>query len=288
MQKGEGNPHGNKAGYISMDQVNQWMEEIKFEGTQEVALMRLAQNSESIPHLGVMLWNAPGAVTLLLREILSVYPFMNPPIVTTAQSNRVCNSLSLMQTIATDPLTQSAFLNAKLPFYVFPFLTSVCTSPAVEYLRLTSLGVIGSLVKGGNPEAIHYLLSTEIISLCLNTMEVGRELSKTVATFILQKLLLEDGGLCHVCGNYDRFFRVVNTLVRIVYSMGSEPPARLLKQVIRCFCRLSENPYARDTLQYCLPVPLTDPAFTSCSTAGDRQTELWLARLLEQCHIKSK
>lgn len=39
---------------------------------------------------------------------------------------------------------------------------------------------------------INFLLSTEIIPLCLRTMEMGSELSKTVATFIVQKILLDE------------------------------------------------------------------------------------------------
>lgn len=40
-------------------------------------------------------------------------------------------------------------------------------------------------------EVINFLLSTEIIPLCLKTMEMGSELSKTVATFIVQKILID-------------------------------------------------------------------------------------------------
>lgn len=41
-------------------------------------------------------------------------------------------------------------------------------------------------------DVIAFLLSTEIIPLCLRTMEMGSELSKTVATFIVQKILLDN------------------------------------------------------------------------------------------------
>lgn len=41
-------------------------------------------------------------------------------------------------------------------------------------------------------DVINFLLSTEIIPLCLRTMEMGSELSKTVATFIVQKILLDE------------------------------------------------------------------------------------------------
>ena len=68
-----------------------------------------------------------------------------------------------------------------------------------EYLRLTSLGVIGALVKTDENDVINFLLTTEIVPLCLNIMETGSELSKTVATFILQKILVDNAGLEYIC-----------------------------------------------------------------------------------------
>ncbi len=47
-------------------------------------------------------------------------------------------------------------------------------------------------VQVDDTDVINFLLSTEIIPLCLRTMEIGTELSKTVATFIVQKILLDD------------------------------------------------------------------------------------------------
>jgi CCR4-NOT transcription complex subunit 9 len=35
-----------------------------------------------------------------------------------------------------------------------------------------------------DPEVIAYLLSTEIIPLCLRTMDLGSEISKTVFTYL--------------------------------------------------------------------------------------------------------
>lgn len=54
-------------------------------------------------------------------------------------------------------------------------------------------------------EVIDFLLSTEIIPLCLRIMETGSELSKTVATFIVQKILLDDMGLSYVSYNSQRY-----------------------------------------------------------------------------------
>ena len=48
---------------------------------------------------------------------------------------------------------------------------------------------VGALVKVDDADVINFLLSTEIIPLCLRIMETGSELSKTVATFIVRKTL---------------------------------------------------------------------------------------------------
>jgi hypothetical protein len=91
---------------------------------------------------------------------------------------------------------------AHVPLFLYPFLNTMSKTRPFEYLRLTSLGVIGALVKVDDTDVINFLLSTEIIPLCLRTMEMGSELSKTVATFIVQKILLDDvSGVSVAFGN---------------------------------------------------------------------------------------
>ena len=146
-------------------------------------------------------------------------------------------------------------------------------------------------------EVINFLLTTEIIPLCLRIMESGSELSKTVATFILQKILLDETGLNYICQvgrsnacvcqlsctvflllcgvatslnhslvyssiyfhrsnhifspiscllgdlqTYERFSHVAMILGKMVIALAKEQSARLLKHVIRCYLRLSDNP----------------------------------------------
>ncbi|KAM3343261.1 hypothetical protein P3S68_025350 [Capsicum galapagoense] len=185
------------------------------------------------------------------------------------------------------------FLNAHIPLYLYPFLNTTSKSRPFEYLRLTSLGVIGALVKVDDTEVISFLLSTEIIPLCLRTMEMGSELSKTVsaspkpvsnyifpltsldfhasklsfrrvATFIVQKILLDDVGLDYICTTAERFFAVARVLGNMVGALAEQPSSRLLKHIIRCYLRLSDNPRACDALRTCLPDMLRDTTFSSC------------------------
>ena len=138
-------------------------------------------------------------------------------------SNRVCNALALLQCVASHPDTRTLFLNAHVPLFLYPFLNTASKTRPFEYLRLTSLGVIGALVKMDDSEVINFLLSTEIIPLCLRIMETGLELSKTVATFIVQKILLDEMGLNYICATAERFYAVSNVLSNMVAALVDNP-----------------------------------------------------------------
>jgi CCR4-NOT transcription complex subunit 9 len=126
---------------------------------------------------------------------------------------------------------------AHIPLFLYPFLNTTSKSRPFEYLRLTSLGVIGALVKNDSTEVINFLLTTEIIPLCLRIMETGSELSKTVAIFIVQKILLDDMGLQYICQTYERFYAVGTVLSNMVTQLVDQQTVRLLKHVVRCFLR---------------------------------------------------
>jgi len=247
--------------------------------TRENALLELSKKRETFPELAPYLWHSFGTLSALLQEIISIYPLLSPPSLTPHASNRVCNALALLQCVASHPDTRGLFLQAHVPLFLYPFLNTVSKTRPFEYLRLTSLGVIGALVKVDDSDVINFLLSTEIIPLCLRTMEMGSELSKTVATFIVQKILLDDGGLNYICATAERFFAVGAVLGNMVSMLAEQPSVRLLKHIIRCYLRLSDNTRAREALRQCLPDLLRNPSFTSC-LKDDVTTRRWLAQLL--------
>ena len=162
---------------------------------RETALLEMSKKRESFPDLAPVLWHSFGSITALIQEIISIYPMLSPPTLSPHASNRVCNALALLQCVASHPETKSKLMAAHIPLYLYPFLNTVSRHRPFEYLRLTSLGVIGALVKVDDTEVVSFLLQTEIIPLCLRIMETGSELSKTVATFIVQKILLDETGM---------------------------------------------------------------------------------------------
>lgn len=256
-----------------------WVAELLDPNRREAALMELSKKREQVPELALVIWHSFGVMTSLLQEIISVYPLLNPSQLTAAASNRVCNALALLQCVASHNETRTLFLNAHIPLFLYPFLNTTSKSRPFEYLRLTSLGVIGALVKNDSSDVINFLLTTEIIPLCLRIMETGSELSKTVAIFIVQKILLDDIGLAYICATYERFYAVGTVLSNMVTQLVEQQTVRLLKHVVRCFLRLSDNNRAREALRQCLPEPLRDATFSSV-LRDDAATKRCLAQLL--------
>lgn len=168
---------------------------------------------------------------------------------------------------------------AHIPLFLFPFLSTNNRGKAFEYLRLTSLGVIGALVKMDDSRVVKFLLNTDIVLLCLRIMGIGSELSKTVATFIIQKILLDEYGLADICSTADKFYSVADALKKVVDSLQANPSLRLLKHIIRCYLRLTDHPKARSALRTILPTPLRNNTFAEL-LEKDATASRWLTQIL--------
>lgn len=58
----------------------------------------------------------------------------------------------------------------------------------------------------------------------------------------MQKILLDDVGLDYICTTAERFYAVSRVLENMVGTLAEQPSSRLLKHIIRCYLRLSDNP----------------------------------------------
>ncbi|XP_024627301.1 CCR4-NOT transcription complex subunit 9 isoform X3 [Medicago truncatula] len=229
----------------SMSSMERLVIELSNPDLRENALRVLSkfQRIRLFPELAPLLWNSYGTIAILVQEITSIYPTIQLLNLTQTQSTRVCNVLALLQCVASHPDTKMSFLNASMPLYFYPFLQTTSELAQFEHLRLASLGVIGALVKSqvNTKESIDFLLRSEIIPLCLCNMEIGKELSKTVATFIIQKIMSNDDGLIYICGTAERFFAVVQVFNMVLESVGNQPSHRLMKLLIPCYSLLSQH-----------------------------------------------
>jgi CCR4-NOT transcription complex subunit 9 len=215
----------------------------------------------------------------LMQEMISVYPLLNPPVLEYHQATRVCNALAMLQCIASHPDIRLPFLKSQFPLFLYPFLATQNPNKSFDHLRLTSLGVIGALVKSDNSEVIQILLTTEIVPLCLKVMINGSELAKTVAIFIIQKIVTDNYGLEYACEFNGRFKEILHTLAIMIQQLQEGASLRILKHVIKCYLRLSEHPAARKVLREVLPEALRDATFSHI-LKDDAMAKRWLAHLL--------
>lgn len=252
--------------------------------TREKAIHDLSTKRDKYPLLGPTLWYSAGVMPVFLQEIISMYPLLHPPSpgFLKATINRVSSVLTLLQTVAHHEISRKPFLESQMCLFLYPFLR-VPASDRTEVLRLTSLGVIGALVKSDDPFIINYLLSTEIFPLCLRIMEQAVEISKIISTFIVQKLLMSDEGLQYACQTPNRFTAVAEVLQHMVsqknFDGTSACSARLLRHIIRCYLRLCDNERAREALPQMLPKELRDNTFNSF-LEKDTSMKKWLLQLL--------
>ncbi|KAK8842658.1 Cell differentiation protein RCD1 [Tritrichomonas musculus] len=208
------------------------------------ALHTLSAQRESIPELAVLLWESPGTITALLYEILSIYPHL---MATSTGSNnahlslnvrlatRVCHVLALLQCVAGNDQTRLKFIKANIPMYLFPFLHTTNQSHECECFKLTSLGILGSLVKAEQSEIIKYLLQNEFVPLCLRILKFGQLMSRIVAAFIVQKILSDQEGRNYVCANNERLETVLSVLNIVLNYLAANFNVRLSKNVVQSY-----------------------------------------------------
>ena len=261
-----------------MKQIIERVDQIKDENTREKALEELSHKRESLSDLALYIWYSTGTVATLLQEIINTYQYLAPPKLTVNRSNRACSVLALFQCVAAHPDTRHPFLKAQIPIFLYPFLNTLNKSKPYEYIRLTALGVIGALVKIDNREVIQYLLNTEIIPLCLRIMERGSELSKTVACFIVQRILLDESGLKYICEKAERL-NAINTV--LCFMIRNKPSQRLVKHIIRSYNRLAENEEGKNLLKNNLPPEMKEPEFINSLDDSSRKWLMNLNRVLK-------
>ncbi|KAJ7566479.1 hypothetical protein O6H91_02G104900 [Diphasiastrum complanatum] len=200
----------------------------------------------------------------------------------------------LLQSVASNEETRGLLVKAHIPNYLIPFILSEHTEEVYENVRAISLSVIGivcqveSLVyriyiansvdlfhelkilcffnvhKAREAEVIYWALQSDIVQVCLHAMQIGSELSKVIAMYILEALLQNDHSLAAICdpacGLLTNIVEMCSNMVKVLAAVQDFSP-RLLFHIIRCFILLSQHPVALDLLRERLPIQLQNSTF---------------------------
>lgn len=86
--------------------------------------------------------------------------------------------------------------------------------------------------------------------------------------------------MTYICATYERFLAVTNVLKNMVNTLVEHPSPRLLKHIVRCYLRLSDNARSKEALRSALPDAFRNGTLTA-QLRDDRETvKRWMTQLL--------
>ncbi len=240
------------------EMIIKWISELKNENTRVKALESLSKHSEKCYNLAIYLWYSPGTMAVLLQEIISVYQYLSSSKLTLDDSHKICCVITLLQCIASNNNTRHEFLESQIPIFLYPFLNNTNKTKPYEYIKLTSLSVIGTLVKLNDPYIISFFIDTAITPMLLKIMEKGSELSKKIACCIVCQIIQDDNGNKYICEAKERYSAVIQYMKIMLKNKFNQ---RIIRCILKIFIRLSKNKDARNILKNDLLKEIKDKNF---------------------------
>lgn len=256
-----------------------WISEIKNESTRTKAIENLTKFREKNNNLSIYLWYSRGTIAILLQEIISTYQYLSSSKLSFERSNKICAVINLFDCIASQNKTRNEFLESQIPIFLYPFLNNTNKTKHYEYLKLTSLNVIGTLVKSNDPKIISFLINTQITPLLLKIMEKGSELSRTMACCIVYKVVQDDCGIKYICEKKERYNGIIQFMRVMMKNKFSQ---RLIKYILKTFLRLSENKDARYILKNEVLKDIKNESFVRCLDDSSKNLVNILLKILNE------
>uniref|UniRef100_A0A6G3MG50 CCR4-NOT transcription complex subunit 9 n=1 Tax=Henneguya salminicola TaxID=69463 RepID=A0A6G3MG50_HENSL len=257
--------------------------------TRHETLLELEKNKGNVK-IAQLLWISFGCVASLIQELVMVYPYLNCAPLNPSLSTRIGCVLELIHVLASDVVTRSQFLKSNIIYLLFPLLNGDKNNKTCEYLRLSALGVICSLITAENNEITQYLLNTELFYLLIKIMETSSDLARTVSTYSFLRLITTEIGLSYLCRNSQRLSLTLIVLGKMVYSISLNPEKshkKLLKHILRCYFRIMEDEKSGHSIVFKnIPNELSYKAFKDI-LAEDKNCLSMLNQLIEEAEKRS-
>lgn len=211
-------------------------------------LERLFAELKRSSGMALHVWNYDSMPIFLLQETVSPYLVLNTDSFGEGDSSRLCVVLNILQILVGDTEVKRVFVDARFPYYIYKYLVTSSSGPQHETLRISALGVIGSLLRNGDKYIHKHLKTTEIVPLLLKIIDLGSETSQLLSVNIFGMIIGSDDGLNYACQTFDRFSAInlmFSTLTSQAVQQGS---VELVKAVLRVYIRLCEKPHIRTLL----------------------------------------
>ncbi|EJW01439.1 hypothetical protein EDEG_00033 [Edhazardia aedis USNM 41457] len=196
---------------------------------------------EQYPMFAERIWYYSCMQIFFIQELSKSYSILNTDKLTDEFSRYYCALLNTLQSLILNEKVKQHFLKGQFSFYLYPFLNISSQSQANENLKIASLGIIGTLLRGPENDTVKYFTNTELLPLLLKIMDNASDSSKMLATHIFLKILKTDEGLVYSLETFDRFVAIYQILNNMMYQSMKEPNEKIFEFVIDCFDRISDN-----------------------------------------------
>ncbi|KNB46848.1 cell differentiation protein RCD1 [Blastocystis sp. subtype 4] len=142
------------------------------EKTRESALAILSEQKCDTTLRSTCLFNSFGIVTILQQEILGAYKNINNEKLTEQAEKRLCNTLTIVRSLVTNPDIAYHFLNSYILYYIGPLIEA--SNPRFVNIRKVSLAVLleVSMHNDRNGELKVMFINQNLISVCLNVFKL--------------------------------------------------------------------------------------------------------------------
>ena len=84
------------------------IQELASPDRRENALNLLSKQREAVPNMAPLLWHSFGTMTILLQEIMAIYPLLSPPNLSATASNRRAGGRRSCASWSTPPVKRRA------------------------------------------------------------------------------------------------------------------------------------------------------------------------------------
>ena len=265
------------------ENIIKWIYEIKKENTRVNAIENLSKYVDQNNNIAIYLWYSCGTIAALLQEVVGIYPYLSTSKLTLEKSNFICKIIILFHCIASNNETRHKFVESKIPVFLYPFLNNNNKGKPYEYLKITSLNVIGALVKFNDPEIYSFLIDTAITPILLKIMEKGSDLSEKTACCIVHQIVQNDIGMNFICETKERYIAIILFMKLMLKNKFNQ---RIINRILKTFIRLAENKDARIMLKNVLIKELKENNFIQCLDTSSQNLLSDLFKLINEKDIK--
>jgi len=202
--------------------------DLKDDSKRDTIVGLLSEKTQYVPILAPLLWETDGVIHCLIQEILSIFPKVRDSSLSETEADKVSNIITIFQYMAMNTDVRHLMLESKLHKCLLPLLTNTSQVKPLQYLRLSTLGFVGVLLRFQDDTIMTELIGCNLFPLCVNILKKDSMLAKTVAIRIIERLIYHQVGYAELYENKELFDHILDGINHFASSICSSLSTHLM------------------------------------------------------------